>query len=80
MKKEPMIPCAFSYMLMEFNEMVSENPPVNIINDELLALKAQAETSRELNLRQKLAITERVDNYFNCTYGKAKDGIKMQGA
>ena len=80
MKKEPMLPCAFSYMLVEFNEMVQEMPPIKIIEEPLLTLRAQAETSNELNSRQKDAIIVRVDNYLNGTYGKSKEFFNFKAS
>lgn len=78
MTKQPTIPCAFSFMLMDFHETVANMPPVSKVQEKLLALKADAEINHELNIRQKEAIIARIDNYFNGSYGNTKAGIDMK--
>jgi len=75
MKKEPMLPCAFSYMLMEFNELVSDMPPISKIDEQLFKLREAASINHELNSRQKDAIIDRVDNYLKGEYGKSKISV-----
>ena len=72
MRKEPIIPCVFSYMLMDFHEMIADAPAMSKIEDKLLGLRKDAEINPELNLRQKEAIIARIDNYINGTYGNTK--------
>lgn len=76
--KQPIIPCAFSYMMMDFNETVKEMPEISKVKDKLLNLKKDAINNIELNGRQRESITARVDNYLNGTYGKTKDGVQLQ--
>jgi hypothetical protein len=72
MKKQPLFPCAFSYMLMDFKEMIENDPPAEKIAEKLFKLKEDAKINPELNLRQREAIISRCDNYLNGTYGKTK--------
>lgn len=59
----------FEIMLKAFNNMVADMPPVSKIKNDLLELRATAIISHELNVRQRDAITARVDNYINGEYG-----------
>ena len=78
MTKQPMIPCAFSFMLLEFNELVAEMPTISKVKDKLLALKKDAEINHELNGRQREAITERIKFYLSGEYGNTKSGVTMK--
>ncbi len=72
MSKQPIIPCAFSFMLIDFHETIKDAPAVSKIHYKLIELRQDAEINPELNLRQKEAIIARVDNYINGTYGNTK--------
>jgi hypothetical protein len=62
----------FSIMLRAFNGIVEKKPSAEKVKGELLELKEQASISNELNIRQKEAIMDRVDNYLNGNYGNTK--------
>jgi len=80
MTKQPIIPCAFSFMLMDFHETIFDAPPVKKVETKLLELRNDAETNSELNIRQKEAIIARIDSYFKGTYGNTKAGIEMKAS
>lgn len=67
----------FTLLLRAFNSLINNYPPLESVKNELLEIKKQAEQSVELNARQKDGIIARIDNYFNGTYGKTKEGIKF---
>lgn len=75
MTDKQIAPDEFTLLLRAFNSLVIGLPPREQIKQELDDLKASAETSVELNLRQKDAIIVRCNNYLNGTYGKTKEGV-----
>jgi hypothetical protein len=58
----------FQLMLIEFNGLVMEQPPVSQVKNQLLHLLKSAEHP-EFTIRQVEAIRERCINYLNGTYG-----------
>lgn len=72
---EQLVQTEFQILLAAFNKLVATEPPVPKIKDELLEIKAAAIQSAELNSRQTEAVTARVDNYINGTYGKSQKKI-----
>jgi hypothetical protein len=58
----------FQLMLIEFNGLVMEQPPVSQVKAQLLDLLKRAEHP-EFTIRQVEAIRERCINYLNGTYG-----------
>ncbi len=60
----------FQILLAAFNKLVDGQPPIAKVKDELLEIKAAAIASAELNSRQTDAITARVANYLDGSYGK----------
>lgn len=75
MNTEHLVSDEFTLLLRTFNRLVDGNPTPKSISQELEDLKASAETSVELNARQKEAIINRCDNYINGIYGNTKEGI-----
>lgn len=60
----------FELLLIKFNTMIENQPPVSEVKDKLEKLSELAKKSAELNYRQTEAITARCANYINGTYGK----------
>lgn len=80
MGEKVIAPDEFTILLRAFNKLVENNPKPDNIKTELQDLKDSAESSYELNSRQKDAIIARVKNYINGTYGKTKQGIEFKQA
>lgn len=62
----------FELMLQKFNRTVENQPKVSEVKETILKLRELAINSKALNSRQTDAITARVDNYLNGTYGVNK--------
>ena len=80
MEEKNIAPDEFTIMLRAFNKMVESMPKAESIKNELLELKQSAESSAELNYRQKDAIVARVNNYLKGDYGNTKKGIEFKSA
>lgn len=80
MEQKNVSPDEFTIILRAFNNMVVNNPKPDTIKSQLIELKESAESSIELNSRQKEAIMARINNYFDGTYGKTKQGIEFKQA
>lgn len=76
--EQSIAPDEFTLLLRVFNKLVEGNPSPKSISQELEDLKASAETSSDLNARQKEAIIDRCNNYLKGIYGKTKEGIKFE--
>jgi hypothetical protein len=59
----------FVILLREFNVLIDKQPPLKEVKDSLLSIKERA-INANVTGRQREAITERVDNYINGTYGR----------
>lgn len=68
----PTIPDAFSWMLLSFNNLIEDNPPIQKVKAPLKKLIDDAKINPELNYRQREAIIACCDNYLNGTYGNTK--------
>lgn len=65
----------FSKLLLEFNNLVADQPSVKSIKSELDAI-FQKSANSELNYRQTDAIRARVINYMNGDYGNSRNQLK----
>lgn len=65
----------FSKLLLEFNNLVANQPSVKLIKSELDAI-FQKSANSELNYRQTDAIRARVVNYINGDYGNSRNQLK----
>lgn len=65
----------FSKLLLEFNNLVADQPSVKSIKSELDAI-FQKSANSELNYRQTDAIRARVVNYINGDYGNSRNQLK----
>lgn len=77
MESKNITPDEFTILLRAFNSLVAMMPPIDKIKQDLLAIKTSANNSNELNASQKDAITARVDNYLDGTYGNTKSGVSF---
>jgi len=66
---EVLVKSQFQLLLIKFNEMIENNPPVKDVKEKLQKLAEIARKSSELNYRQIEAITARCANYINGEYG-----------
>ena len=60
----------FELLLIKFNGIIDNQPPVSEVKEKLEKLSELAKKSSELNSRQVEAITARVSNYLNGSYGR----------
>lgn len=58
----------FPLMLKEFEALIDNTPEASTVKNQLEKLSASAESSNELNIRQKEAIMARCKNYINGEY------------
>ncbi len=73
-------PSEFELMLRKFNRTVENSPSPASVKDTLTKLREYAVNTKSLTERQMSAITARVDNYMDCSYGKnlKKENYKPQ--
>lgn len=69
---EVLVKSQFQLLLIKFNEMIDNNPPVKDVKEKLEKLAEIARKSSELNYRQTEAIIARCNNYINGEYGMGK--------
>jgi hypothetical protein len=78
MEEKTYAPDEFTILIRAFNALVESEPPVDKIKADLEDIKKQADSSPELNHRQKDAIIDRIDHYLAGTYGKTKKREHLQ--